>query len=94
MYLWAIYSFVFFGDYSSCTKSRKKESSKDNYLLSFLIRGYLGKELHPLTEKIFNSEMSAPILFGGKEISLRFGMVLLSAESDRKKTAQARWIII
>ncbi|WP_350343570.1 hypothetical protein PRVXT_002881 [Proteinivorax tanatarense] len=67
---------------------RRKDCIEDVYLLSFLIKGYLGKNLHSITKEIYDTELTANMLYQGKATSLRFGQMLLSVEKDREKRLQ------
>ncbi|WP_353893197.1 hypothetical protein PRVXH_002610 [Proteinivorax hydrogeniformans] len=62
--------------------------TEDAYLISFLIKGYLGREIQAITKEIYDAELNSHMLYQGKETSLRFGKMLLSIEQDREKRLQ------
>lgn len=55
------------------------------YLLSFLIQGYIGNRIFDLTQDIVNAELQTSVTINKRPISLRYGMLLLPAEKDRKQ---------
>ncbi len=55
------------------------------FLLSFLVQGYIGNGIYPLTEEIVKTEMEMSVTINKRPISLRYGMLLLPAEKDRDK---------
>lgn len=66
----------------------KNPIRQSKFLISFLIQGYIGIKMYPLTEDIVKKEISTSVQINNTSVSLRYGMLLLPSENDRIKRIQ------
>lgn len=69
----------------SVKRNSQIDSNLKSYLLSFLVQGYIGNRMFNLTQEIAKTELETLVLVNKRSISLRYAMLLVSAEKDREK---------